>query len=67
MIPEAPALAAAMKKGKNNPWWWAADEEALPLKPETIRQEGGREVKVYPRRYADGYEGQKNVRPKSLM
>ena len=64
---EAPALAAAMKKGKNKPQQWTADQEAPPLEPESIRQEGGREVKVYPRRYADGYEAQKNVKPKNLM
>jgi hypothetical protein len=56
-----------MKKSKNKPQQWTEDQESLPLEPESIRQEGGREVKVYPRRYADGYEGQKNVRPKSLI
>jgi hypothetical protein len=56
-----------MKKGKKKPQQWASDQEAPPLEPESIRQEGGREVKVYPRRYADGYEAQKNVKPKNLM
>jgi hypothetical protein len=56
-----------MGKGKKKPQQWTADQEALPLEPDSIRQEGGREVKVYPRRYADGYEAQKNVRPKSLI
>jgi hypothetical protein len=56
-----------MKKGKKPPWWWAADQEPPAPEPELVRQEDGREVKVYPRRYADGYEAQKNVRPKNLM
>jgi hypothetical protein len=41
-------------------------EKTVPV-PESVRQEAGREVKVYPKRYADGYEAQKNVRPKREM
>jgi hypothetical protein len=42
-------------------------EKPVPPAPEAVRQEDGREVKVYLRRYADGYQPEKNVRPKNLM
>jgi hypothetical protein len=41
-------------------------EKPAPPAPESVRQEDGREVKVYPKRYADGYQPEKNVRPKKL-
>jgi hypothetical protein len=42
-------------------------EKPVPPVPESVRQEDRREVKVSPKRYADGYQAQKNVKPKSLM
>lgn len=42
-------------------------EKPVPPVPESVRQEDGREIKVYPKRYADGYQAQKNVKPKNLM
>jgi hypothetical protein len=42
-------------------------EKPVPPAPESVRQEGGREVKVYPKRYADGYQAQQNVRPKGTI
>ena len=42
-------------------------EKPVPPVPESVRQEDGREVKIYPPRYADGYQAQKNVRPKGQM
>jgi hypothetical protein len=42
-------------------------EKLVPPAPESVRREAGREVKVYPKRYADGYQPEKNVRPKNLM
>jgi len=41
-------------------------EKPVPV-PESVRQEDGREVKVYPKHYADGYQPVKNVRSKNLM
>jgi hypothetical protein len=45
---------------------YALEEKPVPV-PESVRQEDGREVKVYPKRYADGYQAQKNVKPKRLI
>ena len=45
---------------------WLPEEKPVPV-PESIRQEDGREVKVYPKRYADGYQAQQNVRPKGTV
>jgi hypothetical protein len=42
-------------------------EKPVPPAPESVRQEEGCEVKIYSKRYADGYQAQKNVRPKSQM
>jgi hypothetical protein len=50
-------------KGKS---WGLSPERPAPA-PEAVRQENGREVKVYPKRYADGYRAQHNVRPKETM
>jgi hypothetical protein len=39
-------------------------EKPVHPAPESVLQEDGREVKVYPRRYCDGWVPQPNVRPK---
>ena len=43
------------------------EEKPVPPVPESVRQENGREVKVYPARYCDGYRAQPNVKPKNSM
>ena len=53
-----------MRRRKRESHDWP--EKPVPV-PESVRQEDGREVKVYPKRYCDGSATQPNVRPKGTM